>query len=153
MVECRLPCGGIPTKCLPVVFLGVPVELYLLFPAMLPAYLADALLLLRSKPQLLVAIPVIGRMVEYGFQIEVNGTGDACGHIIVKFLEAPCHPYFLVAAEVRALLPCRRLAEGVDDGQPDVLRRGVLCHTVPQAVFGFRASGVEAQCVLGCLIV
>ena len=49
--------------------------------------------------------------------------------------------------------PCRRIAEGVDDGQPDVLRRGVLCHTVPQAVFGFRASGVEAQCVLGCLIV
>ncbi len=139
--------------CLPVVFLGVPVELYLLFPAMLPAYLADALLLLRSKPQLLVAIPIIGRMVEYGFQIEVNGTGDACGHIIVKLLEAPCHPYFLVAAEVRALLPCRRIAEGVDDGQPDVLRRGVLCHTVPQAVFGFRASGVEAQCVLGCLIV
>ena len=40
-----------------------------------------------------------------------------------------------------------------DDGKPDVLRRGVLCHTVPQAVFGFRASGVEAQCVLGCLIV
>ena len=115
-MECRLPCGGIPTVCLPVVFLGVPVELYLLFPAMLPAYLADALLLLRSKSQLLVAIPVIGRMVEYGFQIEVNGTGDACGHIIVKLLEAPCHPYLFVCAEMRALLSCSGITKGIDDG-------------------------------------
>ena len=49
----------------------------------------------------LIVLLVIGRMVEYGFQIEVNGTGDACGHIIVKFLEAPCHPYFLVAADLQ----------------------------------------------------
>ena len=56
-------------------------------PLELVAQGARALAVLRSKPQLLVAIPVIGRMVEYGFQIEVNGTGDACGHIIVKLLE------------------------------------------------------------------
>ena len=111
---------------------------------MLPAYLADALLLLRGESQLLITVPVIGRMAENGFQIEMDSAGNTCGHIIIKILEAPCHSYFLVCTKMRALFSRFRITEGIDNGQSDVFRRIVLCHTVSQAAFGLSAAVVEA---------
>jgi len=83
---------------------------------MLFAYLADTFLLFRSESQLLIAIPVIGRMPEDSFQIEVDGVRNACRHIVVKGFEAPCHPYLFVCAEMRALLSCSGITKGIDDG-------------------------------------
>jgi len=130
--------------CLPVVFFGVSVESDLLVPTMFPAHLADTFLLLRSKSQLLIAVSVIGRMIEDGFQIEVDGAGNACGHVIVQVFETPRYPYLLVCTEMRALLSRFRITEGIDNGQSDVFRRIVLCHTVSQAAFGLSAAVVEA---------
>ena len=87
-------------------------------------------------------------MVEYGFQIEVNGTEMRAGISSSKFLD-PMPPYFLVAAGAgtRHLPPDSR---GVDDGQPDVLRRGVLLSPLPQAVFSAFGHRVLKHNVLGC---
>lgn len=59
-------------------------------------------------------------MIEDGFQIEVDGAGNACGHVIVQVFETPRYPYLLVCTEMRALLSRFRITEGIDNGQSDV---------------------------------
>lgn len=111
---------------------------------MLPAYFADAFLLFRSKSQLLIAVAVIGRMTEYGFQIEVDGTCYAGWHVIVKMLEPPGHTHFLAAAEVRALLLRLGIAERIEYGNAGNAGRIGLRHVISETVFFLAALIVEA---------